>query len=315
MRKYLILSLVTTSLVVAILFIPQLVISSFPLIEATYPVKRLMVEDVYISGVVQEEHKKDVSFDIPIVPSEVFFKVGDYVNANDVIANVDVNATKEALLSLLDVSSIIPKEYMGIISSFDFNLSNISVGNIDSYIQKNIKSPISGVISDISLVKGAISLPKATAVVVSNVQDISIKMSVDEKDADKISVGQKVIFKANATGDKNYSGTITKIFPVATKKLAGTSTSTVVGFYVKPDYNYDRLIPGYTVSGVIRNSYDNSAVTLPYEAIMQDDGNNEYVYVYQDNKKVKRVIETGRESFYFVEVTSGISEEDMVVLP
>ena len=71
--------------------------------------------------------------------------------------------------------------------------------------------------------------------------------------------------------------------------------------------------PGYTVSGVIKDQDPQSALIIPYEAIQQDELNQEYVYVYESGRAVRRNIVTGQELSWGVAVDMGLSEEDAVI--
>jgi hypothetical protein len=56
------------------------------------------------------------------------------------------------------------------------------------------------------------------------------------------------------------------------------------------------------------------AVTLPYEAIGQDENNREYLYVIQEGRAVKRLIVTGRELSDCVEILAGATDGEPVIL-
>jgi len=66
-------------------------------------------------------------------------------------------------------------------------------------------------------------------------------------------------------------------------------------------------IDGFTVK-------KHNVLTLPYEAIIQDNMNREAVYVVENGKIEKRIIKTGYEMTNSVEVTSGLLEGSAVVI-
>ena len=288
--------------------IPSIVQNMTTFVEIVTPVKSRISEDVHINGMVEESIKKDIFVELPLVPDEVFVEIGDYVQAQDVIASVDAKATQAALFKLAESTNLIPTEFMEVMGSI-----NISQQLVEDYVPTDIISPASGIVTAINLLPGAMTYPKSTVCTISKNDMMRVKMSVEEKHAEKIEVGDTVVFKASATEDIKYTGIVERIFPTATTTISGTSQVTVVGMYVKLDGNYSQLKPGYSVNGVIKKYGKEVAMTIPYEAIMQDEENQEYVYVYQDGRAVRANVVTGEEFPDKVEVLEGI-EQDAVVI-
>ena len=55
-------------------------------------------------------------------------------------------------------------------------------------------------------------------------------------------------------------------------------------------------------------------ITVPYEAIRQDEENQEYVYIYKDGKAYRRNIITGTELREETEVCTGLEVGECVIL-
>ena len=75
----------------------------------------------------------------------------------------------------------------------------------------------------------------------------------------------------------------------------------------------DELRPGYSVSAQIQKKDQRAVWTVPYESVAQDDDGQEYVYVYEDGRAVRRDVVTGKEFPDCVAIESGISEEDLII--
>ncbi len=131
-----------------------------------------------------------------------------------------------------------------------------------------------------------------------------MKVTVDELDADSVKVGDTVVLKASATGEQKYVGRVDQIFPTATKTLVGTTQATVVSMYVSLNNDHNRLKPGYTVNGVIKHKDAKTVSILPYESVLQDTDNKEYVYLIQENRLQKCYVKTGNEMSTGVEIIS-----------
>lgn len=86
-----------------------------------------------------------------------------------------------------------------------------------------IKSPISGVITQLNAKVG--SAPQGALMTVEDTQNLVVKSAVKEKDVAKLSVGQQVIFKTPATGDREYTGTVSFISPAASTNGSAASAN------------------------------------------------------------------------------------------
>lgn len=76
-----------------------------------------------------------------------------------------------------------------------------------------VTSPMNGIVTEISAKVG--SAPQGALLTVEDNQNLVIKTAVKEKEVTKVAVGQQVTFKTPATGDKEYTGTVSFISPAA----------------------------------------------------------------------------------------------------
>lgn len=308
MKGYVRMLSLTIILVIVGLLAPGFIINSIPEVEIIRPKITELSNDIFVSGVIEEQIRQDITVDLPVVPQSVLVMVGDEVKRGDVIATIDIQATKSAIIDAATTAQLIPEEYAEV-----FNSMNLSLSMLDAAIPQNITAPISGRISSLSLVTGAAVLPKSVICSVSQDDTLRLKMSVSEEYADQIEIGDMVEYKAVATGEASYSAVIERIFPTASKVLSGTSFETVVEFYALPSGDKTGLRPGYTISGTVKRPTGGSAVVIPYEAVCQDENNIEFVYLYQKGRAVRRNIETGQELADGVTVKSGITTDDFVI--
>lgn len=296
--KKMILVLITILLAVS-MFIPSLIKNKIKTVSIAKVFQTSYSDDIFVSGIVEPVSKNDVIASMPIVPEEVCVKIGDKVSRNDVIAQVNVEATQNALFSMLDTASIIPKEYTEV-----FNKISITSEAAKGYIPTQINSPASGIVTSISLVTGAISMPKTTMVTISSEQNLLVKMTASEKDADKLAVGESVVFKASATENLIYKGKIKQVFPTAEKIFSGTNQNTVLNFHVELDQVYDRLKAGYSVSGIVKKPQKEKVDVVPYECILQDEKNALYIYAVKNNRVERINIFAGKEIDAGIEILS-----------
>lgn len=155
MKRYLKLSLITLVFIFSFSMIPNLAKIGVAAVSLQYPTAAYINDYIYVDGVVEERNKKEIFSNLPIVPSEVNFTVGDVVAQGEVIATVDINQTRLAVLNLVETASQIPKEYIGAISNLSYSSEYIK-----SVIPTEILAEKSGKITSMTMVEGAISYPK-----------------------------------------------------------------------------------------------------------------------------------------------------------
>jgi len=309
MKKYIILEIICVPIFVLAMLIPIFMESFVPTVRITKIAKTKYSEDIFVNGFVEEASKKDVYVELPIVPSEINFRIGDKIKSGDVIASVDTQATQKALFAMAEMTQLIPDEYVEALGQI-----RVSDDLVKGYVPTEIRSPTSGTISSISLVEGAISMPKSSVVTIIQADDVLVRMTVNESDIDRVSVGDDVVFKASATDNIKYHGKVERLFPTATKTLIGTSQVTVVDLYVKLSEKYERLRPGYTVNGVVKRPASDEIYVLPYEAVCQDKDNKEFVYLVSGSFSQKCFVKTGRELENGIEIISPQLHGQKVIL-
>lgn len=321
MKQYISLGIATVLLATAAYTLPGWMVDRIQQVELTVPVEREFSQDIPVSGIVEERSSREITVPFPVVVGDVWVSVGDRVEANQLIATVDTVGTRTALLNLVQSIGTIPEEYLQYAAMLEqlaaeYDLDSIAKGlteeTLAGLIPAEIRAPASGVVTTLSLTAGGMASYGETLGTISELEGLRIRMSVGEADADRVQEGDTVVFRATATGGTQYAGSIERVFPAATQTISGLSQQTVVGLYVTPEGDTDRLKPGYSVTGVVRKGEGVSALILPYEAILQDDQNREYVYVYRNYRVTKRVITTGEELNWGVAVVDGLEAGEMV---
>lgn len=134
-----------------------------------------------------------------------------------------------------------------------------------------------------------------------------VSASVDESDIGSVAVGQSVAI-SGAAFPETLNGTVDSISDEAVSQNGKTLVPVVIRIS-----GGENLKNGYSAQGSIFVDEARLLNTLPYAVIRQDD-DGEYVYVYDSNKAVMKRIETGVELSDETEIVSGISEKSEVIL-
>ena len=143
-----------------------------------------------------------------------------------------------------------------------------------------VEAPISGVISAVNLEAG--ETYNGTAIVtIDDISAFEVTAQIDEYDIGKIEKGQKVVIKTNATGDEELEGTVKIISP----KASSSASSVTYEVIISVDTPHDMLRMGMTAKlSIILESKEN-VITVPYEAVQEDESGNYYVEVVSDGKE------------------------------
>ena len=93
----------------------------------------------------------------------------------------------------------------------------------------------------------------------------------------------------------------------------GTHEETVVDVCASIDNLDEEVKAGYTINAKIVVEKEKEINVVPYEAVMQDENETEYVYVFANGMAVRKDIETGVELTDGVEVLSGVSQDEPII--
>ncbi len=132
-----------------------------------------------------------------------------------------------------------------------------------------------------------------------------LQLAVDQQDIGRVKVGQEVVVKMDISSDKVYKAHVTKVYP----NMNGNNQS----FRVDADFDQDpglRFINASVEANIVIATKDN-ALVLPRQAVSAKD--EVIVKGVGGNKTVK--IQRGLMNMTDIEILSGITESDEIVLP
>ncbi|WP_077533609.1 efflux RND transporter periplasmic adaptor subunit [Massiliimalia massiliensis] len=299
----------TVLLMAAALSLPQIVtgavLHDVTVVQPTYS---SYYDKISATGKIEAVSQSSLTTQLPLVPKEVFVNLGDTVKNGDVIAEIDFEESKQALLALLSLYDAVPDELSGVLQSI-----KIDQEQLEALIPSQITADFSGVISALNLTKGSVTQPTETVATIADLEHLRAVLRVPEDYAAQLKRGQEVTLKMSALDQKKYHGTVQTISPAAKETMVGTTKQTVVDVYVSISDQDSALKSGYTTVGTIRLNDTQELMTIPYSAIDQQDSGSEYVYLYQDGQAKMRVIATGQELANSVEVVGGLKPDEWII--
>ena len=176
--------------------------------------------------------------------------------------------------------------------------------------KRSIKSPIDGVVTDIQVEKGESASMGQVLVVMNTKGKFEIVANISEVDIAKIKVGNPVGITLDAfSGGEKWTGKIVSIRPAETVVQGVIFYETKIVF----DNEDERLKSGMTANLEIEIGRKDDALRAPIRGIKEEPG-RKYVQVLQNGKPVDTTITVGLENTDWVEVLSGLTEGQEVVV-
>lgn len=182
-----------------------------------------------------------------------------------------------------------------------------------------ITAPISGIVSNVSLVEGMVlssggSSSDQTAVssqrvaVIQNEASPILMFNITEIDVPKIKIGEKATITLDSLSGKTFTGEVVSVDRI------GTVSSNVTNYAViiRLDTTSSEILPNMAVTASIIIETKNDVLLVPSAAI-QVQNNDSFVRVLKNGKAQEVSVQTGISSDTQIEIISGISEGDEVI--
>lgn len=317
------LALLTAIIILFMVFIPNIISANIQVVDIVNPAKTSYSQYINCEGEIIDSLRENILIDMPVVPKTLYVSEGDHVKAGQKIMDINREATLNSFEGI-STSEVLSVFMSTDIDNLDADLVSKILGRqelpdeiLTDYISHEvipsaIYAKSDGIVTEVNAKPGVMSPALSTMASIAESDEKKACISVSENNISKVQLGQKVVITGLAFPDRVYTGTTTEIATSARKILKGTSVETVVDVIVSLD-SYDNLKPGYTTKAKISLTPERKVLTVPYEYVMQDEDQNEYVYLYVGGKAVKQIIKTGVELSAGFEIISGIDEESMII--
>jgi HlyD family secretion protein len=175
--------------------------------------------------------------------------------------------------------------------------------------QLNIRAPFDGIVFSLPVVLGAYLNPGDLVLQEADLSKVRVRAFVDEPDVGRLAPGDKIDVTWDAMPDRTWEGGVGVIPAVI--KLHGTRN---VGETTCVVDNKDlKLLPNVNVGVTIITAEHRNVLTVPREAIHQDD-TRAYLYEIVNNELQRRYVQTSISNLTQVEVTGGLPENALIAL-
>ncbi|GIV30196.1 MAG: RND transporter [Bacteroidia bacterium] len=261
-----------------------------------------------------------LSSEMPGTITKIFVKPGDEVKAGQVLAETDARSIQQsiqALQSNLDfVNELYDKQkklweqkigtevqYLQVKSQKE-NLEKTLASLQEQLRMTKIISPIDGTVDAVDIKIGQMVAPGMPAIRVINYNHLKVKADVPENYITECKTGNPVQIIAG-------NDTIHAKISYVARTINNITRTFNVEVYVgnNPKLHTNQMV-------VLRiNNYtsEKPVLAIPVSYIHTDSDGNKFVYVAENNKAKKKIIKTGRVSDDYVEILSGLNENELVI--
>lgn len=175
-----------------------------------------------------------------------------------------------------------------------------------------ITAPISGTIASVTTQQGetvAAGLNAPTFITIIDLNKLEVNAYVDETDVGKIGVGQEALFSVDTFADKDFKGRVTAIYPRAVLQENVVNYITLISI----ENSERKLKPDMTANVTITLKTKKGVLAIPGAAVTREGGKKYVMLQAKDGKAARREVKTGWKEGPYLEITSGLTEGDVVV--
>ena len=254
--------------------------------------------------------------------TNVMIKVGDHVNAGQIVATIDddvfVTSTDEVRKRLELANDLFTKQESLWKQNIGSEVAYLSAKNQKESLEKSIatlnktrenfqiKAPITGVVDEVPMKIGMTVSPGAPLAKIVNFSKLKVKVDAPESYAGKVRVGNSVVanftdLKKDVSSRITYVGAsinpLNRTFKIEIPIKAGEAG----------------LIPNMATTVHVIDYSNANAIIIPINVIQRDDKNADFVIVADNGRAKKMYVKTGQSYSDGIEVLSGLKSGDSLV--
>lgn len=190
------------------------------------------------------------------------------------------------------------------ISKINFELAEL---DLDDF---SIIAPFDGIVQEANFSEGEIISPQVPAIsIISN--EFIIKSDINEADILKLKTGQKAEFVLDAYPEETFTGEVTEISPIS-KNIAGIILFEIS---IKPGKEAEEFLKyGFSANITINLAKLENVLYVPIQAVYEEENKSFVDVLGENNEIVKTEVRIGSSNYDYIEIKSGVSEGDIIVL-
>jgi HlyD family secretion protein len=191
---------------------------------------------------------------------------------------------------------------------------SVSKANI---ARTRLTAPFDGIVAEINgevkefVTPSPIGVATLPTIDVIELNCFYVTAPIDEVDAGNVRVGMAAIITMDAFRGEEFNGTVRRVSDYVLDLERQARTVDVEVDFGNPA-DTEKLLAGYSADVEIILETREAVIRVPTEAILE--GKRVFVYQQDTGRLEKREIATGLSNWMFTEVTSGLKENELVVV-
>ena len=169
-----------------------------------------------------------------------------------------------------------------------------------------ITSPVSGVVSQVNINEGGLATNAQPSVVILDISDMFVEIDIPEKIVSQISEGQDVNIDISVV-NKMSEGIIQTISPSPDERTKLYKARILI------DELPEEVKTGMFVRASFAINAKEDIIAVKNEVIIEE-GEKNYVFLAEDGKAVKTLVELGIESGDYVEIVDGLKKDEELIV-
>ncbi len=170
-----------------------------------------------------------------------------------------------------------------------------------------IQSPFSGIVTKVFVRQGDLAKPRTPLLEMIDPESLVVSFAVPETSSMEIQNGTKLLINLDAYPGKKFKAEIQRIYP----EIKWNTRTRIVEAKVIENI---KLVPGMFVRVALPIKTAHNAIVVPDKSILTTPRGDKVVYVIENGIAKKRTVLLGLEYRGKVQVTSGVSEGETIVI-
>ena len=294
-------------------------------VNVTNPVVRDIQDILRADGTVEADKKAVVVSRIDQLIREITVDEGDPVEQDQVVVRLEKKAISSSVQAARTALEEAQKDYnraqalfeSGAIARQDLDEARVSLDSARARLVETeeklddtvISSPLTGIVSRRAKEPGELASKGSSILEIVDIERVEVRCLVPETDIGRVEIGQKARVRLDAFPDRVFTSEVSTINPTARE------VSRLTAVKIPLPNPEGKIKPGMYARVELLGEIYRDVITLPQEALIEDQEGNPAVFVVCEDNTVKLVgVETGISREGIVQVSGDISTDCRAVL-
>ena len=278
----------------------------------------------YYIGNVEASLTVPLNFSMPGTVEKVYVSEGQFVSKGTVLAEMNNESAKSSLKMTEAMEKQARDAYERLTKVYkEGSLPEIKYIDIETKLQqaessvemarKNLedcvlKAPISAMVGKKNIEPGSNSLLAGSAFTLYKIDEVLIKVPIQENEISKIKKGEVAKILVPALDNQEFNGTIQEIGVVS------SPISHTYDIKIKIQNKDNLLKPGMVCNVYLKSNSNNGTISVPSNAVVSQNKKN-YVYLVNSNNSVtKQEVSVGAYQGNNIIIRSGLDAGNKIVI-